>query len=536
MIKHQKVTLAAALVFLVACQASARKLADDRPKLVVGIVIDQMASWALESYLGYLDPAGAIRRSIQRGTYHHRVGYEYAATHTAPGHAAIFTGAAPLQSGVEGNYLWDENRKKKISVLDDGIHTIYGVKEEKASPKVLQADGVADILSREGKAKVVSLSMKHRGAVLPGGHHPDLVLWYEAEAKGFTTSDYYAKGVPSWYPAWSQRYPLSNYLGEWKAADPQRLEIALGADGQHGEMRKPSFRNDFPHFIGNDEDGLEDFRMTPASTEWMLELAYAAAVNMQLGTDAYPDLLAISVSSTDFCGHAFGPQSWEALDNFIRVDRALGQLLERLERRSTVAWFITSDHGVAPLPEVSERMGRPSGRISPKSLGQNVETELDRRLGNRDWVALSQYHSLTFNHAPEVATYRNKAVSIALEVLRKTPGLEMVVEAAEAKKWTQDADRVRRSIALSLTPSSTADIVMIPKPYFVLTDNIDGTSHGSPWFYDQEVPVLMAGIGVQRLETYERYNFRRMASTLAALLGVKPPRYAETVPLPGLVQ
>lgn len=529
-----------ALVFAVACGGPpppARVPPAPRPRVVVAVVLDQLAARSLDRYLPHLDEDGAIRRGVREGALHRQVVYSYAGTYTAAGHAAIHTGAPPATSGIVSNEVWDRARDREAPIADDATHAVLGVEGAFASPAALRVETVADVLERAsgGRAITVSLSVKDRGAVFAGGRRPDLVLWYDVRLPGYTTSSYYAASTPTWLDEWQRAHPIDALLAPWEAEDPELLARVLGPDDAPGEGDWEGLGVTFPHDPRASSRPYSVVRATPASSEHLIALAEEAAHRLDLGADEVPDLLALSISSTDYVGHVFGPDSWEYLDNLVRVDRALGAFLDRLaEARGPIAVLVTSDHGGAPLPE--RREGE-SGRLLPDLLLSELEDALDRALGEGAWVTAFVQPFVYLSEAARAPEVRERAVAATIAHLSARREVALAADAREATAWREHADPVRRAVGLSVPDDVEGDVFVVPREGFVVDEGMPtgaGTSHGTPWAYDRTVPVIVWGPGVSRLETNEPLEQARVATTLAALLGVPPPRSAPREPLPGV--
>jgi hypothetical protein len=536
--------VAGALGALAGCGAPAHETrfhageaAPARAPLVAVVVLDQIGSWVLERHLEQLPPSGAIRSAIARGAWHRRVAYEHAATLTAPGHAAIFTGTPPAESGVGANRRVVLGRGR-TSIVDDGEHAVLGNDKAFASPSLLRAEGVVDVLERRtgGAARTLSISIKDRSAVIPGGKAADLAVWLDKRSGRFTTSTYYADAVPPWLAAWAAAHPIERALHDWTPSDTALLRAHAGEDDGPGEGDYLGFGATFPHRLRG-EHALELFELSPASTEVLVELAIAGTRALGFGEDEVPDLLALSVSSTDLVGHTFGPESWEALDNLLRVDAALSRLLQALGRMAPVSLLITADHGVAPMPERSRAAGRVAVRYAGASLVGAADDALDRVLGAGDWV-LGYAPPFVYLSAEARASARwPEARDAALAALRRVPGIAAAFDARAAESWRDDPDPLRRAVGRSIPPGGPGDVFIVSAPLSIYDEEVPvgrGTTHGSPWSYDAEVPVIIAGPGVSHLEVRERESARRIAATIAVLLGIEAPRHARVAPLSGL--
>lgn len=498
-----------------------------RPRIVVVAIFDQLGSDTLQAQIDHLDPSGAIRRTRARGRYVHRARYGYSATFTAPGHAAIHSGAAPRDSHIGSNRVHDPVRGR-ISVLDDGVHTTWGRDDAFASPERLRAETVADVIQAERPDSiVVALGMKDRSAILPGGQHPDLCLWYDARAGGFTSSRFYGEGPPAWLEAFRARERLT-VEGAWMPRDPAALEAWLGPDARPGEGGY-GLGASFPHVMSEDPEAV---LATPESTEHLLALAATTVRELRMGDDEVPDLLALSIASTDYIGHAFGPDSWEYAEVLARVDAALGTFLAELEREhGPIAVLITSDHGVAPLVEHTRAEGHPEVvRLSSESLRAGLEAHLTRTLGpppGAAWVSgwVQPYAYLAVNDEA-----RARAMPEALAYLRAVPGVGAALDArAVGAAAVPEGDGLETLVAQAIPAIPTGDIYVMPAEGSASVEEMDegvGTSHGSAWLYDRDVPVLFSGPGVAHDEIDEVAPQCRVAGTIAQLSRVRAPEHA----------
>lgn len=534
------------LVALVSCGGAAAHVEEPpppapAPRVVVALVYDQLASWVLARHAEHLDPNGALRRTMRRGTWIHRVAYGYAGTYTAPGHAAIYTGAAPYESGIPSNRVWDRARRARVSAMDDATHPLFGRPTAFASPSILRAESVADVLEREsgGAAITLSLAMKDRSAVLPGGQHPDGCFWLDVRAGGFTTSSWYGAELPPWVAAWQSEHPLAATMQVWEPEDPAMLAAALGPDDQSGEGAY-GFGRTFPHDPSSPEAiGEPDaYLSTPASVAHLLAFAREASRQLHVGEDAQTDLLAISIATPDYVGHAFGPESWEALDALVRVDREVGRFLDELEQEhGEIAVLITADHGVAPLVERSRERGHADAvRWTSEVELELLRAHLTETLGPGEWVdAWVQpyvYLSETARSGPD----RDRVVLEITRWLSARPGIARVVDTRTGDTLRASSDPMDLLLGRSFPVPPPGELYVVPTEWSVAEEELSaeaGTSHGSPYDYDREVPVVMSGPGVAHADVDEPPRAQaRVATTIAHLCGVSAPVLADPAPLP----
>ncbi|MEZ4410737.1 MAG: alkaline phosphatase family protein [Polyangiales bacterium] len=508
--------------------------------LVVAVVLDQMGSWVLQHHLPLLRDDGLLKPMIARGTWAHDVRLTYAGTYTGPGHAAIYTGAPPADSGVVANRVWDRERARMVSVVDDGEHAEFGNEQRAhAGPSALRVDTVADVLRRAasrraGATRVAAISMKDRSAVIPGGQHPDLALWYTEEARGFTTSAYYAPATPDWLSAWNAAHPVSAYFDRpWEPLDAAALLATGMTDEQRGEGDWHGLGATFPHLLSRCDEPYSAFLATPWSTEHLAAMARAVVSRLDMGGDAAPDLLMLSVSGSDYVGHVFGPESWESMDNLVRVDAMLGALARELSARGPVSVLVTADHGVMPLVERAPASER-AARIEFADVTRAAEEALDRALGDGEWVAAYVQPYVYLRPAALAPAVRERAIATAAEAIARLPGVASVARTSEAVGWRSDPDPTRRAVAESVDPRVAGELFVVPAEGSVVDERMPegfGTSHGSPYPRDQSVPLIVSGPGVPRRELREARDFRSIAATLAWLLDVTPPAAARRAPV-----
>ncbi len=509
-----------------------RSQADVAPRLVVLIVVDQLGTWVLEQHLELLPERGAIRRAHREGAVH-VLEYPYASTQTAPGHASLTTGVTPAVHGIVANAIYDSELGTRRTI-DDREHAVLGNPERFASPRLLRSESVADVLHREtnGEARIVGISMKPRSAVLSVGQQGALAVFYDAKARGMTTSTYYVprRSLPDWVQDFNRANPVERLLQPWQPSDPASLSRVLGPDAQPGELYP-----EFPHDPRDAPDPWSAFASTPESSEYLLAAAYAAVKAERMGLDDVPDLLVIGVSGTDIIGHLWGARSWEFADNLARVDRAITHLGKLLEARGPVAFVLTSDHGVAEMPEQAGQSDGTGGRLNPKHLVAEAEKAADAALGPGDWIA---------GYVPPLFTYTAAGKihhSTLTETLKRTlpalPGVRSVYDAHDGVELRRSRDEIERLVGQSLPTNPPGDLYMVAEPgWFDSLSDLGGTNHGSPWEYDRQVPVLMWGAAIERRVSEDPRNALQLAATLAALLGIPSPREAAEGPLPGVMR
>ncbi|MCB9707726.1 MAG: alkaline phosphatase family protein [Myxococcales bacterium] len=514
--------------------------ADDRPRLVVVMVVDQLGSWILERYLPYLSPQGAFRTGMASGAYHQTVSYLHASTFTAPGHAATYSGASPAKSGICANVTWDRATQKRVRVVDKGKRAWLSDPNFFASPEALRVSSVADVLSTstQGASQIVSLAYKDYAAVLAGGRNPSLVLWYapNGQPPGFTTSTYYAERLPDWLVIWQAHHRPEDYMEIWHPIDEELLQRINGNDAGAGEIECSGLGTLFPHDPQATVSPALAFEGTPAANEYLFDLAWESIERLDLGKDKVPDLLMISVSSPDVIGHCYGTESWEYLDNLMRLDTLIAAFVTKVSISIPTAFVLTSDHGAAPMPEKRMRKHLPAGRIQTDALATIIQRAIENVMGEGQWVAHIEPPFVYLANSIHQGPRRERAVKAVLDTLSHVPGIEAALDISDVANWRNIASTLRYPVGLSVSDNLDADVYVLPSQYYIFdNDNKNGgTNHGTLWPYDRDVPFIMWGTGITHAESRERMDHRRVSSTIAALLQIPPPQRMPLAPLEGV--
>ena len=494
------------------------------PRLVVLIVVDQMRYDYLERF-GPLF-TGGLRRLMDESVSFTDAHHDHAVTTTAPGHASLATGLHPSRHGIVDNSWFDgEEGDWVYSVEDSG---------DGRSPRRLLAPTLGDWMKRASwRSRVFAASGKDRSAILLAGRRADGAFWFDREEGGFTSSDFYP-AEPRWLAQLNARQPADEAFGEpWEPlpetaavlAEPQRAS-AFGIE----DLPRGLFPRSFPHVAGRysfapEEAFYDALYDTPVVDLLLARLAVTLLEAEGLGSDAYPDLLALSFSAVDSVGHAYGPNGPELLDALLRLDAALGEVLAAIDRwvglgRAVVV--LSADHGVVPFPEYRQLHGLPGRRADAELLlcVQRVGRRLADRLGERRW--LTPYGTADEEALAASGRTRREVEEAAREELEACPGIERVWTRSELESGGAAADPMGRLFAHSFYPGRSPDLFIQVEEYF-LPRRLDGTTHGSPWPYDTHVPWLLRLPGGGRGEVAERVATVDVAPTLAALIATTPP-------------
>ncbi len=531
-------------------QAAPPATAPTRPRLVVLVVVDQLPIWSFERDRALLD--GGIRRLLDDGVYYRHARYPYAGTFTAPGHAALGTGAPPSVTGILANEWYRRDGGDVRSAVADpkapllAIH-VPGLEppdpDDSASSVQLLVEGVGDVLLREtgGRARAVAVGLKDCSTVLVLGQHPSLAVFYDPSQPAMTTSAYYAKTPPPWLVDLARKHPVSAHEGDvWKPTDAELLRKATGInDDAPGEGGAYGLGPTFPHRLATSTNPAKALRETPAGNDIVFEAAHAALVGEKLGADDVPDILAVLLSAHDYAGHDWGQESWERLDLFLRLDDSLGNFFDDLDRRigkGNWAAVLTSDHGVAHLVEETRAGGGEARRIDVEEIEATGEKAAAKLLGKGDWIAAVSastiYVTDAFRARPEAQQ------EAALDAIVAAVGAMKDVALAERTDRLRGHCDTRHGVdamaCRGLHATLSGEIFVAPQPGSVITTAKypTGTTHGSYNPDDTDVPILVYAPGQPARVVDTLVSTLQVAPTLAKMLGVSPPAAAKALPLP----
>jgi predicted AlkP superfamily pyrophosphatase or phosphodiesterase len=489
-------------------------------RLVMLVVVDQLGWDTLMRFRPAL--RGGLARLLDAGVTFSQAHHRHAVTHTAAGHATLATGLTPRHHGVIANYWYDRGARREVYSAEDPANDDVG-------PTNLLATALPDwVRQRDLRGRAFSASGKDRSAVMLGGKRPNGAFWYDPEARGFVTSRRYRR-PPSWLMAFNKRPLLRERFGTlWQPLPlPPRVDPArLGVVQLQGNGLEPPFPHPWGGATTRPGDGFyHAIADTPAVDEYLAAFARELVARERLGVDPHLDYLGISFSGFDGVGHTYGPHSREALDAALRVDRALGELLTAVEAqvgRKHLLVALSADHGVAPMPERQRRRRLRGVRESPADIAcvQSVLRRLDDAYGSRDWFAYDMYLD-----ASQVARSRVPREELERRIagwLASCRHVDRVWTRAELSPDRATTDTLLAFQRASYLPSRSPDFVLQREPWFV--SGLGGTTHKSPYQYDTHVPLVIRFPRVPPHTVKEPVATADLAPTLAALLGLRPPR------------
>lgn len=506
----------------------------DAPKLVVGIVIDQMCY----DYLYRFYPnfgKGGFKRLMDKGSHFRNVTYNYVPTFTGPGHASIYTGTTPSNHGIIGNDWFHRPYNRGVNCVDDTSVTALGTQsvDGLCSPHFLRANTITDQLRLTyPSSKVIGVSLKDRGAILPAGHLANGAYWYDYSTGKFISSSFYLKSLPTWVTDFSAQHPIGSYLAKpWNLLKDSACYYYRKMDDSPYEVliagkTKPIF----PYTLSElpFDQQLTNFTAFPEANTYLTDFAVAAMNAENLGKHTTTDFLTISYSTPDIAGHAFGPYSLEMEDMYFRLDNEIARLLTTLDKQvgnGNYVVFLTADHAVVPVPELLKDHQLPGGYLFLA----------DKEKGLRD-LSLQTYQVDVVDHIENANIYLKKEflntplTNNYLNTLKTAIGQWSETKLVLTKVELQQApvNNWAEMMQAGYDPERSGDLIFILQPGFLpkSTDTPGahkGTSHGSAFNYDTHVPVLFYGKDIPQQDVFTPYSITDIAATLVHILDVQRP-------------
>lgn len=520
-------------------KASARpKETGAKPKLVVMLVVDQMRGDYVDKFLGQW--TGGLKRLVEEGAWFRDAAYPYAATETCVGHATISTGALPATHGMIANAWWDREQQKMVTCTADpkAKNAGYAGASVKGGDTAwrMAVPAFAEELKFQtgGATRVVTFSLKARAAITMAGHKADAVTWLDAGTGAWTTSNVY--GTLPFIDDYAKAHPVkADYGKTWTLSLPESRylydEKAFGAVPPEG------WGLTFPHPLrgkaaSSEPDGAfyEQWETSPFADTYLTQLAETTVDALGLGKSGGTDFLGVSYSTVDYVGHAYGPRSREIQDILVRLDKDLGELFAHLDKKVGPGNYVvalSADHGVVPIPEDMQKTGADAGVLSLVELHERMEKSLEPF--NYGKPAIARISGSDVYFSPGVYDRLKgdaAAMKTVVEAAMAQPGVAEVYRAEELADRSATQSPLRRALAASYFAGRSGDWFIVPKAYWLMDSTPAGkardygTGHGTPWNYDQHVPLLLMGYGIQPGEYHGAVTPADIAPTLASLCGV----------------
>ena len=510
--------------------------AQERPKLVVGIVVDQMKMEYLYRFSDDFSSNG-FKKLMSNGYTFQNMHYNYMPTYTGPGHASIYTGATPSIHGIVGNEWFSRSSGKEMYCTDDTSVKTLGdgtAKEGEMSPKNLQSTTVTDELrlATNFKGKVISMSLKDRGAILPGGHFANWAFWY-SKTGAFISSTFYGEKLPDWVTTFNQEKHYMSYIDKgWDllktvATYNESLPDNNPYEGKLFDSAAPVFPYDLKSMYDKNDAGV--IRLTPFGNDFLAEFAMKAIEKEELGKDNITDFLTISFSSTDYVGHILGPRSMELQDTYLRLDQTIADFITYLDKtvgKDNYLLFLTADHAGAENANFLKDNKYAVKNIEPKEIK----------------TALKKFSTDTFGE-DLVLNYSNFNLFFNKEII-KAKGLELSKVKQSFKDFLMTQEQVKRVyteeeilgstgndyylnfIANGYDATQDGDLIILDKPGFIEYIGT-GTSHGTAYSYDTHVPAIFYGWHIKKGESFDKKVITEIAPTIAQKIKIPFPNGTE---------
>lgn len=503
-----------------------------RPKLVVGIVVDQMRWDYLYRYYDRYGDDG-FRRMLNEGFSCNSTYINYLPSYTAVGHTTIFTGTVPAIHGITGNGWVNQITGRKWYCTEDTTVSSLGTSSDagEMSPHNLLASTITDelMLATNFRSKVIGVSLKDRAAILPAGHAANGAFWYDNESGDFISSTYYFDQLPEWVVEFNKKNLPSHLVsGDWHLLYPKDTYLQSSPDdvaweGTYKGETDPVFPHKISEYFKKDKGVI---RATPYGNTLSLEIARAALEANEMGADAITDFLTINLASTDYVGHQFGPNSIEVEDTYVRLDKDLASFFSYLDKKigkGNYTLFLSADHGAAHAINFMKAHQIPSDFLHTSALTKGLIAELKQRFGSDKIISSATNYHIGLDRAliDSLGLNYTKVKTAAVNWLQRQEGIQFAVDIETIGK-APIPEPLKTMIINGYNSKRSGVLIIIPEPG-VFSSWGTGTTHGSWNNYDTHIPLVFMGWGVSPGHSAATYHMTDIAPTLAALLHIQVP-------------
>lgn len=512
------------------------------PKLVVGIVVDQMRY----DYLTRFDSKfgeGGFKRMMREGFNCKNNHFNYVPTYTGPGHASVFTGTTPKYHGVISNNWYSKTEKKVVYCASDENVVSIGTESDagKMSPHRLLTTSFADEnkLFTQMRGKTIGIAIKDRGAILPAGHTADAAYWFYGKDEGhFITSSFYRNDLPKWVNEFNDSDTAESYFRVWDTHYDIKNYSESGSDDNNFEGGfKGKEKATFPYDLAKLKDkngGFDLLKATAYGNSLTTDFAIASVKGEALGKDSTTDILTLSYSSTDYVGHNFGVNSKEVEDTYVRLDKDLERFFEFLDTEVGVGEytvFLTADHGAVNVPSYLQSVKIPAGYLDYNSRKKKFTAFLEEKYGTKDVVENVSNNQIFFNKAKlkELNLNLHQVEQDLVDEQISYPNIAKVYTATTMNS-TNFSTGIEALLQNGFNQKRSGDVIMVDDIAHIAYSRT-GSTHGSGLNYDTHVPLLFFGKGIKQGETLQKTVIPDIAPTISALLGISFPNGATGTPL-----
>ncbi|MDG1039794.1 MAG: alkaline phosphatase family protein [Polaribacter sp.] len=524
------------LSFFIFLSCSKEKTTPKKPKLVIGIVIDQMRYDYLARFADKYGEDG-FKRIIKNGFSLENAHFNYIPTYTAVGHASVYTGTTPENHGIIGNNWYDKYAKEYIYCVDDSNYKTVGVtsKGGEKSPFRMQTTTITDQLrlAQNMQGKTISIAIKDRSAVLPGGHTANGAYWLEGKKEGkWITSSYYMNALPTWVNNFNSSGKAAAYLSKpWNTLYDINTYTESMADNNAFERsfrgkEAPTFPYDIPT-LKEKNGNFEMLKGIPAGNSFTTDFVKAAIKGENLGKSDFTDFLAVSYSTPDYIGHQFGVASKEVQDNYLRLDKDLASLFKFLDTeigKDNYTLFLTADHAVVQVPAYLQSEKIPAHYINSSTLKKYVNNITLEHFKSDNLVEnISNFQ--IFLNKEEIKKLKLDVNTVAQKIADEVIHFDKIYKAVTARtmQTTHFTDGILQKLQKGYNQKFSGDVLLIPLPSTLSSSSRTGTSHGSGYSYDTHVPIIFYGNGIKKGASKKAHTVTDIAPTIANLLQIEFP-------------
>lgn len=531
--KRYFLLLLALVLFFSSCKKAEQKTT--KPKLVVGIVVDQMRYDYLTKYADRYEKDG-FNRLLNNGFSLTNAHFNYIGTYTAVGHTSVYTGTTPDHHGIIANNWYDKYLKQRIYCVDDANYNSIGADGDygKKSPKRLFTTTITDQLrlAQNMRGKTIGIAIKDRSSVLPAGHTANAAYWYHGKNENnWITSSYYMNELPDWVKDFNADNKADQYLSEpWNTLYPidtytQSITDNNPYEGPFEGEETPTFPHDLPKL--REKNGNYDIiKSTPSGNTLTIDFAKAAILGEDLGKGDATDFLAISFSSTDYIGHRFGTDAIETEDTYLRLDKDLADFFQFLDKqvgKGNYTLFLTADHGAVQVPAYLQSLKIPADYFKSEEFRKHLDKASEAYFGSREIIE-DIYNFQIFLNKKKIKELKLNEDYVADILAKEALKFEDIYKTVTAKtlQTTDFTSGILEKVQNNYNQKLSGDIILLPNPATIFKRET-GTSHGSPYSYDTHIPILFYGAGIQQGHSHKKYGVRDIAPTLATLLEIEFP-------------
>ena len=508
-------------LFIVAVFSSLKLIAQEKaPKLVIGIVVDQMRYDYLDRFWNDFGEDG-FKKLVKEGFSCKNVNYNFKPTYTGPGHASIFTGTTPSVHGIVGNHWYSKEKAEVVYCVSD--------KDENGalfySPNKMLVESLADKIRQHSnyKGKSFGVSLKDRGAILAAGQSANGAYWFNSKLGKWESSSYYESFKPLWLKKFNETDFFTTYLkNNWEltsdlanydesAEDQNEFEKSFVKDG----------KTVFPYNLSElfKERGWDLLKSVPSGNQMTVDLATSIIKSEELGKDQHLDFLSLSLSSTDYIGHQFGVQSVEVQDAYVKLDLTLAAFISFLNSnigKENYILFLSSDHGASMPTAYLESKKMPNGYINQKKIKTELEGVLDDQFGAANWITSMMNLNIYFNDTTlsKEQYDRMEVLTFSQKWLSQRAGIKAAFLKEDLLKNTGDG--FFKMVSLGVNDLSSGDIILLEEANWTSYSS-KGSTHGSPYKYDTHIPLLIYGNQIHHGESSKEYDVIDIAPTIAML-------------------